>query len=466
MSVVAYKDNDPSAPSFPKEFEVVKKAVLQVTDLKNNNNKYYAIELHSAKKKFRVFTHYGRTDDLNSNPNAGMRENRFFDSADEAEKIYGKIYAEKTSPRKGYKEVSLASSKIGSSKSVGSSSGEIDAKTIAKLAEKAPKVASTFVLARPVQELVADLYAVATNALTSTLNVNITANGIETPLGVLTLGQIEKGQDVLNKLIVETHKKVKKHDELSALTGDFYTLIPHRLGRTREAIEASIIDTAAKCKEKEETLQLMRDMLNVNGDPSVLMNSEIEGKYKALGCEIELLEGSRFQEIQKHLKDSLRKRSSITVKTIYAIKRKGEVERFDTKVGNEKLLFHGSSPKNWVGILSRGLLLPKTVVTLGVHRTDAGWLGNGIYFGSEACTAMGYAGYGMTGKRNSRFLTVANVALGKSKVYTKITYGIDAAPAGFDSCHGKPGGGSQFADNEFVVYRQEQQRLDYLVEFS
>ena len=43
-------------------------AVLQVTDIKTNHNKYYALELHRAalkgKPAFRVFTHYGRTDDL------------------------------------------------------------------------------------------------------------------------------------------------------------------------------------------------------------------------------------------------------------------------------------------------------------------------------------------------------------------------------------------------------------------
>ena len=44
----------------------------------------------------------------------------------------------------------------------------------------------------------------------------------------------------------------------------------------------------------------------------------------------------------------------------------------------ERLLFHGSNIKNWVGILTRGILLPKIVVSLGVDRTDEGWLGSGI----------------------------------------------------------------------------------------
>ena len=49
--------------------------------MKGNNNKYYAIELHqaieSAKEYHRIFTHYGRTDDLEKNPEAGQKECRY-----------------------------------------------------------------------------------------------------------------------------------------------------------------------------------------------------------------------------------------------------------------------------------------------------------------------------------------------------------------------------------------------------
>lgn len=131
--VKSWKEGSDGEPKFPTTFEVVKKAVLQVTDIKTNRNKYYAVELHSAKNKYRVYTHYGRTDDLDSNPDAGMRESRYCDSLSEAQKLYDKIYQEKTSARKGYKELSLASSKIGSKQSIGKSSGEIDDKTLKKI---------------------------------------------------------------------------------------------------------------------------------------------------------------------------------------------------------------------------------------------------------------------------------------------------------------------------------------------
>jgi poly [ADP-ribose] polymerase len=128
------------------------------------------------------------------------------------------------------------------------------------------------------------------------------------------------------------------------------------------------------------------------------------------------------------------------------------------------MLFHGSRIQNWVGILSRGILLPKIVVSLGVNRTDAGWLGNGIYFGDAACTSVFYA---TPGRKKTRFLSIARVALGKMMDYTKITYGLPGPPPGYDSTHGVRNTAktpSQFADDEYVIYNHEQQRLEYLVE--
>jgi poly [ADP-ribose] polymerase len=61
-------------------------------------------------------------------------------------------------------------------------------------------------------------------------------------------------------------------------------------------------------------------------------------------------------------------------------------------------------------------------------------------------------------------VTVASVALGKSKEYRKITYGLTKPPEGFHSCHGVRG--SEFADDEYVVYDTRQQRIDYLVELT
>ena len=46
---------------------------------------------------------------------------------------------------------------------------------------------------------------------------------------------------------------------------------------------------------------------------------------------------------------------------------------------------------------------------------------------------------------------------------------VTAPPAGYNSCHGVRASRkvhSDFYDDEFVIYRTEQQRLEYLVEFA
>jgi poly [ADP-ribose] polymerase len=489
-SVKAWKQQEKGEPSFPEDFEVAQKAVLQVTDIKTNHNKYYAIELHTGKGKadypFRVFTHYGRTDDLETNPDAGQKECRYFATLGEAQACYQTIYREKTSPRKGYKEVSLASTKIGSHKARGTSAGDVDAKTLEKLAKAKAEAAAkngtpapkpkTLDLHPLVQDLVKYIYAEATNALTTTVAAKITANGIETPLGVLTIGQIEKGEaillemyDLFQKQQQQGKKPPKLRDRLEQLSGDFYTVVPHRIGRTREAIAQSVIDNMEAFAQKQEILQLMKDMLQVNGEEgSVLYDAQTDAQYQSLGCQITALEhgSDAYREIEAHVVNSQIKTKNIKVHNVYALKRPGEWEAFTADVDNQRLLFHGSRIQNWVGILSRGILLPKIVVSLGVHRTDAGWLGHGIYFGDASCTSCFYT---TPGRKKTRLMAVARVALGKVKDYTKITYGLTEPPTGYHSCHGvrhTPKTPSEFQDDEYVIYDARQHRQEYLVELA
>lgn len=477
--IKAWKYGDASAPTFSTSFDIVKKAVLQRTDLKANNNKYYAIELHLEKGKkspsYRVFTHYGRTDDLETNPNAGQKECRYFTQLAEAEASYAKIYKQKTSKSKGYQEVSLASSKIGSQQARGTSSGDVDNETLSRIKDKngKPKAKAKIKpssLPAGVQTLVQYIYSEATTALTKTVSAKITANGIETPLGVLTLGQIDKGQSLLDQAFkaFNTKKMKGKAARLEELSGEFYTAIPHRIGRTRAAIQSAVLDSLAAFEEKQETLQLMRDMLSVNGEGNVLFDAQVDGQYTALGCGIAELDrkSAAYGELEDYVLSSQIKSRNIKIKNIYSLKREPEFKAFKTKVGNERLLFHGSRIQNWVGLLSRGILMPKIVVSMGVNRTDAGWLGSGIYFGDAACTS---AFYTTSGKGGTRFMAVARVALGKMKTYTKITYGLTAPPAGYDSCHGvrsQKDVSSEFDDDEYVIYDGQQQRLEYLVEFK
>ena len=75
------------------------------------------------------------------------------------------------------------------------------------------------------------------------------------PLGVLTIGQIDKGQAALDDISrIVDYKNNKK--ELLSLSNKFFTLIPH----ISEKLE--VIKTSEMVKEKNELLEYMCKVSN------------------------------------------------------------------------------------------------------------------------------------------------------------------------------------------------------------
>lgn len=144
------------------------------------------------------------------------------------------------------------------------------------------------------------------------------------------------------------------------------------------------------------------------------------------------------------------KHHNVDVVRIYSLRRETESQQFRDQLSNQQLLFHGSRISNFVGLLSRGLLMPKVVTGMGGARTDAGNLGNGIYFGDAACTSSHYTS---AGHRGTRFMLVCRVALGNVKPFHRITKGFSDPPDGFNSVQGVRRDGwteSEFEDNEYA----------------
>lgn len=251
-------------------YDVVGNKVLQKTDLDaHNNNKFYAVELHRVHDGgWRVFTHYGRTE----RPEKGARESRPYGSEPPARKEYERILREKTG--RGYVEVSLASSRIGSAKAAGSAVGAIDNATAAKAVSKVKR--KQVETSPEVLNLVSRLYANATGGLAAEVNVTYTAKGMETPLGVLTLMQIERGESVLDGLLGALEAG---HEEVQNRSNQFYSLVPHKLKRS--ALAEAILDTPEKIAGRREVLQTMRDMLQVErlGGSGLLASDDLQAKY-------------------------------------------------------------------------------------------------------------------------------------------------------------------------------------------
>lgn len=144
-------------------------------------------------------------------------------------------------------------------------------------------------------------------------------------------------------------------------------------------------------------------------------------------------------------------------------------ERDDFANSNTALLLHGTRGVNVYSILLESLRMPETLVA--VPLTGAKF-GPGLYFSDDWQKSADYSnaagskeagGDGAVSGR-SAFLFAADVVLGtphvpdRTKVFSK-------PPRGHHSVFGKAGR-SGVDHNEFVVYRPDQCRLRYLVEFE
>uniref|UniRef100_A0A671Z3J8 Poly [ADP-ribose] polymerase n=1 Tax=Sparus aurata TaxID=8175 RepID=A0A671Z3J8_SPAAU len=260
----------------------------------------------------------------------------------------------------------------------------------------------------------------------------------------------------LNDVRISLKLKEANHTEVVCLLDEVHTLLPLKIRSPPNA--KSISQLLDLC-------QLIRDVLNVS---EMTLRSPVPsclGKYRALRCSIETVphSSSEFQAVSALLQGS-----KVQIKQVLRVSRGVELQTFKSDLGNIKPLLHSSSPSNFVGLLSRGLLLPRVGVEHhGIDRTDIGNLGSGIYFGDAVGTSLKYSKPSVTD--GSRLLLVCDVALGHCRDVYKRDPTLTQAPEGHHSVHGvhrTPNTPSEFEDDEYVVYSPDQVKLKYVVQFS
>ncbi|UJR11204.1 hypothetical protein I4U23_015385 [Adineta vaga] len=262
---------------------------------------------------------------------------------------------------------------------------------------------------------------------------------------------------ILDENIIEAEAallELKSTNDPTAVTR-FYSFLPHR-----SQYQIDLINNRRVLIEKLDLCQMLRDMLTVNELTNWNMKAPIEAKYRALKCYIETLSSStpEYKNIVKLIESST---DSVAKQT--------DTFNFSTTLSHQQQLFHGSKYTNFLGILSRGLVMPKMVVEeLGVTRTDVGCLGYGIYFSDSVSTSLQYT-TASTVRPGRRLLCICRVALGESAKYYSFSPTLTKPADGFHSTHGikrTEENHSMFIDNEYAIYRLDQQLLLYIVEVS
>jgi poly [ADP-ribose] polymerase len=461
---------------FPADYDVIRTATLNKTDLAGGNNKFYQLEAHVSKDKtkFRLFSCYGRVGA------DGMKEERIPEQNEPSLlAAFEFLKKEKTGTSKGYREVQMAATKVGSevnnSRILSDDIKKDKVITAVDDTKKEPKI----VLHRSVEKLVERLYSEAGQAVKAQLNTGSLKASAENPLGTLTLTQIESGRMILQELqqmIIDKPKlKGSINSDVIRLSNDFYSSIPQHLPHRPkpsegqkaldEWLKVMALNDEAKFDDKEEMLKLLSDVQGMVGG---FASTDIEVKYKEIGCEYTALEKTddRYIRVEKYMQSTRSRHHGwkAGVENIWAVNVKGQkAKHLDVMkdVGNVKPLFHGSGPQNILGICKSGLLMRPP----GVFITGS-MFGNGLYFADKSSKSEQYAfgRYGGgSGRGNTFFMFVADVALGNIKKYQNAQSHLTKPPSGYDSVQGEEG--YSLVHNEFIIYRLQQHILQYLIEF-
>ncbi|XP_033731529.1 protein mono-ADP-ribosyltransferase PARP4-like, partial [Pecten maximus] len=239
--------------------------------------------------------------------------------------------------------------------------------------------------------------------------------------------KIEEAEAILLQLKAAVMKGADA-TTIKSLLKEFYSAMPYKRSFRKDTMSLKDIST------KQDQCQLVNDILGVSEATDWSNEATTYAKYRALRCHLTCLDQSSAEF--KHVSDMVTSTSeSVKVRNIYSVGRTLEELEFQTDVGNVKRLMHASSTHNFLGIMSRGLLLPNLVESVhGISRTDRGMLGCGIYFSDSASTCIKYSVpstvYGC------RLLLVCDVALGRQCPYTSTDYTLTAPPTGYHSTHG------------------------------
>ncbi|GFR70110.1 poly [ADP-ribose] polymerase [Elysia marginata] len=250
------------------------------------------------------------------------------------------------------------------------------------------------------------------------------------PLGKLTKTQIRAGYEALQN--IET--LIKKKDmgrNLSDACSEFYTRIPHEFGMQTPPL----IRTPQMVKEKISLLEALEDIeiaikMLKGGDMS---ENPVDRHYHQLRCSLNPLDHSTddFKLINRYLQEThaaTHNQYKMELLELFDCDREGETAAFIDH-GNRMLLWHGSRLTNWAGIIGQGLRIapPEAPVT--------GYMfGKGVYFADMSSKSANYCF--ATKTKNTGLLLLCDVSLGTINTKLAADYSADKLPSGKHSVQG------------------------------
>ncbi|XP_067907485.1 protein mono-ADP-ribosyltransferase PARP3 [Heterodontus francisci] len=462
--------------------------MLNQTNIGNNNNKFYIIQLIKLNDSYYCWNRWGRVGEV------GQSKLSPPGTLNDVVKDFEKKFKDKT--KNGWADRASFVAQPGKYTMIEVQHGYEEA-TVMKTdtvdgGSVVNKKVRSCTLDKPTQDLITLLFSHDMfKEQMQTMNLDLK----KMPLGKLSKQQIAKGFDALVE-IEEALKQPRNNKQLEELSSKFYTIIPHYFGRNRPPV----IDTAEVVQSKKDMLLVLADIelaQSLQAEKEQKAKTEIieevphplDEDYNLLKCELSLLPptSDEFKMIKKYVDMTGSGYRSLKILNIWTLNRDGEGERFKVhnNIENRRLLWHGTNVAVVAAILKTGLrIMPHS----------GGRVGCGIYFASENSKSAGYVGYT---SKNIGIMFLTEVALGKEHSIFKDNHCLKTAPKGFDSVvargqtepdcfqdkelimdgkkvmvpQGKPKQmklqkETYFSQSEYVIYKESQARLRYILQLK
>lgn len=459
--------------------------MLNQTNVGHNNNKFYVIQVITSNNSYFSWNRWGRVGET------GQSKLNSFSKPEDAVKDFEKKFKDKTknnwSDRLNFVSHSGKYTLI---EVDGEQDAEVKVDSVDGRAVKVMKNVQPCTLDDATKSLIElifsnDMFKEAMECM----NLDIK----KMPLGKLSKMQIAKGFEVLEEIEAAMNQK-RARGTLEELSSKFFTTIPHNFGRNRPPV----IDNKEIVEKKKEMLMVLADIelaQTLKSETEKAQEEMIETvphpldqDYNSLKCRLTLMDkkSDMFKIIETYLKATGESYRKPKIMNVWEVDRETEGERFreNDSLENRRLLWHGTNIAVVAAILKSGLrIMPHS----------GGRVGRGIYFASENSKSAGY----VRTSKNTGVMFLSEVALGKENTITRDNCSLQKAPAGYDSVvargHMEPDpskdifitlegkkvavpqgkaieqpqfSNSSFSNSEYLIYKESQCRLRYLLELN
>lgn len=417
---------------------LVREARYILTNIENNNNKFWNIRLFDDN---RCETHWGRVGEDGQRKTCPGSGEQFFEAR----------CREKQG--KGYQPVQTLGN--------GANAQAVQAEKLAEVAQDQIETNSPETM-----RLVAYLAQVNVHRIlqATTMQYDTARGTFSTPLGIVTAGAIAEARRLLTDIGNFVHAQDYANACFIQKLNDYLMLVPQNIGRGRpeprklypdleavraqnnllDSLEASLQMTLSSAEEKDAAPapKLFEARLNLVED--LWQIETVRRKYRAT---------MQSRHASAHL----------DVKRVYAVEVGAMRRAFEEKgraIGNVKPLWHGTKASNLLSILKSGFHIPPVNAPFVTGRM----FGNGVYFSDQSTKSLNYAFGFWDGRREENcFLFLCDVAMGRE--FVPVGPNAHLPVPGFDSTFAQAGK-SGVMNNEMIVYKTCQIAPRYLVEFS